>query len=467
MISQDNINLNNILIKEDINNYGIVYTPNNLVNKILDLIPINYYRDPSLRWLDIGAGSGAFSINLYNRLFNELSNNVLDPNERKEHIIKNMLFMCEIYEPHINTLKTLFTNEANIISEDFISLNKYNYEPFDFIIGNPPFNINGKLKTPTNNSLKKTDDGKQIYVEFVKKSLDLLYINGFLNIIIPSLWLKPDKAGLYNILTSNKIHKLVPLSTSQTQKEFNYKAQTPTTYFLIEKSGQVPPSPQSKIPIYDKITNSYIEYDLSNNFPIPTHGINIINKLLFFLNKYGSLKVYKTNTCPKNTLIQETYNHDFSYVNIKTCLLENNVEPKLTINYSNISQQFYKEPKLIMAHKMYGFPFYDISGIYGICARDNYIILEKHYNNEKLKLIQAFLSTKTALFLFSTTNYRMRYLERYAFEFIPNITNIPNFPNLINISREKKDKLLFSFFNFSQKEQESIENYSKNYNFFI
>ena len=72
MISQDNINLNNILIKEDINNYGIVYTPNNLVNKILDLIPINYYRDPSLRWLDIGAGSGAFSINLYNRLFNNL-----------------------------------------------------------------------------------------------------------------------------------------------------------------------------------------------------------------------------------------------------------------------------------------------------------------------------------------------------------------------------------------------------------
>ena len=96
--------------------------------------------------------------------------------------------------------------------------------------------ISSKLKTPTNSNIKKTDDGKQVYVEFIKKSLSLLKPDGFLACIIPSLWLKPDKAGLYDILTNKKIIKLVCLSTSQTQKAFNYKAQTPTCYFLIQNT---------------------------------------------------------------------------------------------------------------------------------------------------------------------------------------------------------------------------------------
>ena len=116
---------------------------------------------------------------------------------------------------------------------------------------------------------------------------------------------------------------------------------------------------------------------------------------------------------------------------------------------------------------MYGFPFYDISGIYGISSRDNYIILEKDYNKKDLLLIQEFLSTKTALFIFSTTNYRMRYLERYAFQFIPNINKIPNFPNILNKNIQIKDKLIYDFLDCSKNEREKIEQFSKNYNYFL
>ena len=61
----------------------------------------------------------------------------------------------------------------------------------------------------------------------------------------------------------------------------------------------------------------------------------------------------------------------------------------------------------------------------------------------------------------------MRYLERYAFEFIPNIIFIPEFPNLINCNTFEKDNLIYDFFNFTKEERENIEKYSKNYDFFI
>jgi tRNA1(Val) A37 N6-methylase TrmN6 len=457
---------NSILSKEDINNYGIIYSPNNLVNNILDLIPKEYFKNPHLRWLDIGAGCGAFSLNLYDRLLNNLINNFSNIQETKNHIIKNMLFMVENYPYHITELKKKFTNEANILNTDFLAINNYQYEPFDFIIGNPPYNINGKLKTPTNNNLKKSDTGKQVYVDFVYKSLELLKPNGFLNIIIPSLWLKPDKANLYNLLTTKKIEKLVCLSTTQTQKAFNYKAQTPTCYFLIENNTNQNNINQNILTIYDELNNNFINYTLKPNYPIPINGINIINKLLKYIDEVGYLKVYKSSTLSKKTKIENNYDESFQYINIKTTILSNN-DPQLVINYSNIAQQFYNEPKLILAHKMYGFPFYDISGSYGISSRDNYIILEKDYNKKDLLLIQAFLSTKTALFIFSTTNYRMRYLERYAFQFIPNINKIHNFPNLLNNTTSARDKLIQDFFNFSQNEREKIEKFSKDYNFFI
>ena len=139
----------------------------------------------------------------------------------------------------------------------------------------------------------------------------------------------------------------------------------------------------------------------------------------------------------------------------------------LSVYYSNILQHYANIPKLILAHKMYGFPYLDSSGNYGISSRDNYILTINDYSLEELKQIQAFLSTKFALFIFSTTNYRMRYLEKYAFLFLPNITKITNFPNLLNLNQIQRDKLIINFFNLSELEEQAITNSLFNYNHFI
>tara|TARA_Y100000741_G_scaffold180458_1_gene137200 strand:+ start:4917 stop:6296 length:1380 start_codon:yes stop_codon:yes gene_type:complete len=456
----------NSLNNFDKNNLGIVYTPKNLVDEILDLIPEKYFKNKDLKWLDIGAGKGAFSLNLYNRLLKHLSCQFENIEDCENHIIKNMLFMIEIYEPHINYLIELFGNESNIINKCFLSLNEYEYDKFNFIIGNPPYNISGSIKTPTNNYQKKTDDGRSIYVEFINKSLKMLHKEGFLNLIIPSLWLKTDKANLYNTLTNLKIHKLKCLCTSDSCKAFNYQAQTPTSFFLIENYDTSNWDYKS-IKIYDKIENDFINYSLKPNKPIPINGINILKKLENYIDRFGSLKFNKTNTPPKKMILSETSGENFIFTNIKTCNL-NGLITNIVLNYSNIKSQYCSnKPKLILPHKMYGFPYFDKEGIYGVSTRDNYIISGFDYTFKELEEIQYFLSTKFILFVFSCCCYRMRFLERAAFSFIPVITKIPNFPKLKNIDRENRDKLLYNFFNLSTKEIEFIENSFKNYKFFV
>ena len=247
---------------------------------------------------------------------------------------------------------------------------------------------------------------------------------------------------------------------------FNYEAQTPTCFFILQNTSTID-NPIKSLKIYDKIEKLYINFDLKLNGAIPTNGINIINKIDKWLKEFGNIKFYKSNLPIKNTKISDTFNStDFSYQNIKTCIL-NKLNSEIIINYSNKKQAFYGDKKLILAHKMYGFPYLDLSGDYGISTRDNYIISDKDYSIEDLKKIQNFLSTKTAIFLFSTTNYRMRYLERYAFEFIPDITKIIDFPDLNNLNMRERDEKIWNYFKFSKRDKDAIDKQTKDYNLFV
>ena len=63
-------------------------------------------------------------------------------------------------------------------------------------------------------------------------------------------------------------------------------------------------------------------------------------------------KVYKSSQHQKILFLIMNLERS-QYSNIKLQFSNNN--PKLVINYSNNTQQYSNEPKLIMAHKMYGF----------------------------------------------------------------------------------------------------------------
>ena len=127
------------------------------------------------------------------------------------------------------------------------------------------------------------------------------------------------------------------------------------------------------------------------------------------------------------------YDLEYPYTNITTCVLEG-LRPVLLMNYSDIPQAFQGQKKLVLAHKMYGFPYCDQLGHLGIANRDNYVIVGKTV--DEFAQLAAFLSTKLALYIFEAARYRMKYLEKYAFEFIPDVTRLPGFPPTQEIAEE-------------------------------
>jgi len=454
---------------ENKSKFGEVYTPLTLVELMLSLIPTATFTNPFLKWLDPGSGTGHFFIILYFKLLDGLKDILPNIEQRKNHIINEMLYMVEIRPENVKILRTLFGDDANIFEGNFldyntpesIDLNHTKKIPlqFDVIIGNPPFNSQGLKKVPTSNANKK-NDGITIWSTFVIKSVALLRERtGMLCMFIPSIWLKPDKQGLYKFLMQYDIQYLNCFSNTETNSIFHGNAQTPSCFFLLTKQET-----SNIISIYDFNVRKYIQYYLNNGDPIPVFGQEIINKLRKFSYAIDkpiyTLEVVKTNMPPKGTFLSPTKTDEYQYPNVATCKLTKNNSPELIINYSKKPLKFAGIPKLILAHKMYGFPYLDRTGEYGISNRDNYVIIKKDIND--LIKLQRFLSTKTALYLFEATRYRMKYLEKYAFQLIPDISLISDFPDHIT------DETIADYFRFDKKDRESIEKlHKKQYSFFI
>ncbi len=447
-----NIDVKNIFThyKQDFNveqinkvNYGEVRTDYSLISAILNLLPINMFQQPQLKWFDPCCGNGYFCIVLFYKLYYGLQDIIKDETKRKQHIIHNMLFMNEINSTHIYTLKSIFGDKANIYHSDYLNMTDIEV---DIIISNPPYNY-GIVKTPTNNNVSKKNDGNSIWQKFIKKMVHQLNDYGHLLTIIPSIWMKYNHP-MYNFITQFKIFKLHTMTNTETNKIFHKQAQTPTCYFHLQKKPT-----NDYIKLYDSKIHQYINYPIYHH--IPVHSSSIIIKLIPYIKKFGFIKALKTNVDPgirsKRTNVSLFENDIYKYKSIKTCLLKKNI-PILTIQYTDKPCLYYTKKKLIFANKMYGLPFFDIEGKYGVSTRDNYIILNKSY--EEFIKLQKLFYTKFVIYIFEAARYRMKNLDIAAFEFIPNIIH------LFKID-EINDNNLFRFFSINTDERYVICNFFK------
>lgn len=475
--------------------YGDVHTPFSLIEQMIEDLPQHIFYNPNLKWLDPCAGRGYYFMVVYAKLMDCLVNVFEDDNERSKHILQNMLYSVEINPENIEYYKSYFSqnnNKINLFECDFLSTTREMFgfsqnnldTGFDIVIGNPPYNINGFKKVPTQQKREKKNDGVTSWGDFIRHSIFLSKKGSICSMIVPSIWMKPDKAMIYDYLTSFISLKIKTFTNTETNKIFNKQAQTPTCYFslinnkfqdnfednnintdnnivnniVLEETNISLDDTNKKlvvernIQLFCNIQDKYVNYLFDSYSPIPLSNISLISdlnklrenecnnqRLSQFISK--SMMPSKNNTISTSTIslnnkdnilqnINDNYLINERKMNIKTCIFENKVIPSLIIQESQEFCKYFSQQKIIMAHKMFGIPFFDYNGTFGISNRDNYVLQINSssiipFSNEKLREKYLFymwlLSTPLVRLIFDTTRYRMRYLEKYAFELIPDL----------------------------------------------
>jgi hypothetical protein len=417
--------------------YGEVLTPYSLVEEMLNMLPNVWHS--STRWLDPACGTGYFFHVIYNRLFSRLSQEIPDERTRENHIQK-MLTACEINSSNVEILRKDFP-QMKIWNIDFLSVNPS--ETFDVIIGNPPYNAKGLKKVPTRKGSKR-NDGSTIWTKFIRHSLKMLSPQGVLCMIVPSIWMKPDKAGIYPLLTRMNL-KIRCRTNTETMTLFHKQAQTPTSIVCVQRPPETIPN---TISLYDE--GKWIPFHrmrLTDAIPTCYAELASLTKQFQDQHSLGSLsdRVIKTGISSKHTTFRLESDKGHPYANIRSCVLS--PLPEWTFEYSSQPCQWYDVPKIVMAHKMYGYAKADTKG-YGISRRDSYIIPMDPTSEDGKKLI-AYLNTRFCRALFDCAKYRMRYLEKYAFEFIPDLLGHPKWET--SSTEQITDEWLIQLFELSPR----------------
>ena len=126
---------------------------------------------------------------------------------------------------------------------------------------------------------------------------------------------EPDKAKAYDYITQFKLHKICCLTNTETNTYFNKEAQTPTCYFTLEKKAS-----DYQVLLYDSQRQIYVNHKIENNGAIPLFASSIIQKLMKYVDKVGTIDVVKTNMPKKNRYSRKHMSKGYSHKNIKTCV---------------------------------------------------------------------------------------------------------------------------------------------------
>jgi hypothetical protein len=299
------------------NQFGEVFTPEKLIDEMLDKLPPSVWTDPTKKWLDPAAGFGNFFMKVYTRLMKSLEPVIPEPAQRRRYILTQMLYMVEYNPESCKRIREnpMFAAEGtegvNLVRGSFLDplSPAFGTTSFDIIVGNPPFNANQTHKG-------KKGGGANLWPKFVDKSLrgDLLKPDGFLLFVHPALWRKPPSPStptLFELMTHEN-HMLYLEIHNKPDGKRVFGVQTRYDFYVIQKRKPTPDV--STTEIRDQRGQTYATFDLSRWHFLPNHSYDVIEQLLrspgdtsepnviFSRGKYGTDKpwVHKDQRTPKD-----------------------------------------------------------------------------------------------------------------------------------------------------------------------
>ena len=167
--------------------YGEVFTPDVLIDELLDRIPPHIWKNPASRWLDPCAGRGQFLIRALPRLMAALAPAYPNPTRRKHHILTEMWTSIELNPVNVRAIRREFGPHVRVYRTDFLTWNPADpQEVFDVILANPPY------QAPKSESYRGSYAGHTLWDKFIVHALEMSYTNTHLGFITPAAWRRPE-----------------------------------------------------------------------------------------------------------------------------------------------------------------------------------------------------------------------------------------------------------------------------------
>jgi hypothetical protein len=433
---------------------GEVFTPMQFVFEMLDNLDQQYIKDngksifteKEFKWGDVvGCGMGNFSVAVYLKLMEGLKQDIPDDNDRKKHILQNMIYMAELNKKNVFICRQIFDiNNSyclNLYEGDALKLNPYvewKVEKFDVILGNPPYNKGG-IRSHTGKQLGKKNE--TIWTKFVEKSFEWLKQGGFIAFIHPLSWLKKSHS-LHNKLLDKHIVWLKLWDNIKSLATINGKI--PISLYVLQNlkninkfKTEIISEVQSK-----KLKTTSIEY-LDKNYSIPLAFHSIFKKLITFIESKNLQLEYNTKTIKSvgtKTKIPTEYTLEDMW-SIDTHTIKDGIMVKKTTETHPDANKH----KLIIANKSSFAGVFIDEGHLGLTGNDKFYIL-----GDNLELILKILSFKISNIICHYTKYRQSFLEKEVFNYIPDIRKL----GMTDITEDEFYKLI----GFTRQEINQIKN---------
>ena len=342
--------------------FGEVFTPINLVNEMLDKLPIEVWKNKNLKWLDPASGMGNFPIAVYLRLMEGLKDEIKDIQERKRYILENMLYMCELNKKNVLICNQIFdiNNEyqLNLYQGDSLKIDtnkEWGIKCFDIIIGNPPYQ-------QVDEKGHSKGGGNNLYSKFIYKGYELLKKDGYLVFINPPTYFGVGRSNNKDDMNIRKDIfnncNILYINLEECNKYFPNIGSL-FIYYVIQKNERI----NKKLEIICRYDNknytSIINQQLLNDmiyipYLLTNMSINICKKIKDTENK---LKIFHSpdNRGDKKH-VKKLKNEEFKYPIQAT---------GVQVLYSSKPCKNQYDKKVLMSRSGYLKPFYD-NGVIGV-----------------------------------------------------------------------------------------------------